>query len=176
MTNKVFIATSLDGYIASRTGSVAWLDDFPNPSNTDYGYHEFIRGIDAIVMGRHTFEKLCCLTEWPYSKKVFVLSNELTEIDPVLVDRAELVNGDLKNLINKLHQRGYHHLYVDGGQTIQRFLKRDLIDELIISTLPILLGEGIPLFKPQLKRIDFQHSSTEVFEGGVVKSHYIRRQ
>ncbi len=172
MTNSVYIATSLDGYIASSNGSLEWLNHFPNPTDSDYGYHEFMDGIDAIVMGRKTFDIVSSFSTWPYSKKVFVLSHSLKDIRPDLVDQVELVSGDLNAIVKKLQQAGYHNLYIDGGQTIQSFLKKNLIDELIISKIPILLGGGIPLFSAEHPMLQFDHCSTEVFEGGLVKSHY----
>lgn len=174
MTNSVYIATSLDGYIATKNGDVSWLDDFPNPTESDYGYFEFINGIDAVVMGRKSYEAVVDIEPWPYEKKVFVLTTSLIEVPPILVDKVEFISGDIKTVVKKLNDRGYKNLFVDGGKTIQSFLKKDLIDELTISTLPILLGEGIPLFACPHDRIDFQHCSTEVFEGGLVKSHYKR--
>ena len=174
MTISVYIATSLDGYIATERGDIAWLEDFPNPTNSDYGYFEFISGIDAIVMGRKTYETVVNMRPWPYDKKVFVLSRSLFEVPPELVDKVEFMSGDIKTIAKKLAERGYKNLYIDGGQTVQGFLKKNLIDELIISTLPIILGKGIPLFSSPHERIDFQHCSTEVFEGGLVKSHYKR--
>jgi dihydrofolate reductase len=172
MTNSVYIATSLDGYIATPNGGIEWLNTFSNPTDSDYGYHEFIDGIDAIVMGRKTFELVSSFSSWPYSKKVFVLSNHLQEIKPELVDRAEVVSGDLNTIVKKLHRDGYQNLYIDGGKAIQSFLKKNLIDELIISKVPIVLGDGIPLFAAQDQMVKFEHCSTEVFEGGLVKSHY----
>ena len=172
MTVSVYIATSLDGYIATPSGGLDWLDNFPNPTNSDYGFLEFIDGIDAIVMGRHTYEIVLNFEPWPYDKKVFVLSNTLQEVPPALVDKVEIVQGDLKAIIKKLATQAYKNLYIDGGKTIQSFLKKNLIDELIISKIPVILGEGIPLFSQQKQIINFEHCSTEVFEGGLVKSHY----
>jgi len=172
MTNSVYIATSLDGYIATSNGDIEWLNNFPNPTGSDFGYHEFIDGIDAIIMGRKTFGMVSTFSPWPYNKKVFVLSHTMKEIRPDLVDQAELVSGDVKTIVKKLHKAGYHNLYIDGGKAIQSFLKKDLIDELIISKIPILLGEGIPLFSADHPMMRFEHCSTEVFEGGLVKSHY----
>ena len=172
MTNSVYIATSLDGYIATTNGGLEWLNSFPNPSDSDYGYHEFMDRVDALVMGRKTFDIVAALTPWPYTKKVFVLSGSLKEVPAVLVDQVEIVNGDISTVVKKLNTRGYHNLYIDGGQTIQAFLRKNLIDELIISKIPLILGEGIPLFSPQDQPLKFEHCSTEVFEGGLVKSHY----
>jgi len=172
MANSVYIATSLDGYIATLNGGVEWLNCLSNPTESDYGYHEFIDGIDAIIMGRKTFEMVSSFSPWPYNKKVFVLSHSMKEVSPALVDQAEVVSGDLNNIVKKLHKAGYHNLYIDGGKTIQSFLKKNLIDELTISKIPILLGEGIPLFSASHAMMQFEHCSTEVFEGGLVKSHY----
>lgn len=172
MTNSVYIATSLDGYIASKNGEVDWINDFPNPSESDYGYFDFISSIDAIVMGRKTFDFVADVIPWPYEKKVFVLSNTLLEVPPVLIDKVEIIRGDLKEIVKKLNKQGYKNLYIDGGKTIQSFLKKNMIDELTISTLPIVLGEGIPLFVSREGIIEFQHCSTVVFDGGLVKSHY----
>jgi dihydrofolate reductase len=172
MTTSVYIATSLDGYIATVSGGLDWLDNFPNPTESDYGFLQFMDGIDAIVMGRNTYEVVLRFEPWPYDKKVFVLSNTLREVPPELVDKVELVHGNLKGIIKKLASQGYKNLYIDGGKTIQSFLKKNLIDELIISKVPVILGEGIPLFSQQSQIINFEHCSTEVFEGGLVKSHY----
>ena len=174
MTNSVYIATSLDGYIATQSDGIAWLNNFPNPTNSDYGYHEFIDSIDAIVMGRRTYELVSTETPWPYQKKVFILSSTLTEVNPEMVDRVEIVTGDVSTIVSKLHQQGYQHLYVDGGATIQSFMKKQLIDELIISKIPVVLGGGVPLFSLLEQPQWFEHCSTEVFEGGLVKSHYRR--
>jgi len=172
MTNSVYIATSLDGYIATTNGGLEWLNSFPNPSDSDYGYHEFMDRVDALVMGCKTFDIVSAFTPWPYTKKVFVLSGSLKEVPAVLVDQVEIVNGDISTVVKKLNKLGYHNLYIDGGQTIQAFLRKNLVDELIISKLPLILGEGIPLFSPQDQTLKFEHCSTEVFEGGLVKSHY----
>jgi len=170
--NSVYIAISLDGYIATPEDGLEWLNTFPNPSDSDYGYHEFMDRIDALVMGRKTFDIVSAFDPWPYTKKVFVLSRSLKEVPAVLVDQVEIVTGDISAVVKKINRQGYNTLYIDGGQTIQAFLKKNLIDELIISKLPIILGEGIPLFTPQGLSIYFEHCSTEVFEGGLVKSHY----
>lgn len=174
MTNYVYIATSLDGFIATPDGGLDWLFDIPNPDQSDYGYSEFMGGIDAIVMGRNTFEKVLTFSDWPYNKPVFVLSNSLTAVPEPIVAQAEIVKGDIKSLVNQLHQRGYQNLYVDGGKTIQSFLKADLIDEMIITRVPILLGNGLPLFGQLDQSIKFNYKKTEVYDNTLVKSFYIR--
>lgn len=172
MPNSVYIATSLDGYIATQQDGLEWLNNFPNPTQSDYGYHEFMDSVDAVVMGRRTYEWVSEVSPWPYDKKVFVLSNTLKEVRAVMVDQVEIVSGDVNSVVNKLNQRGYRNLYIDGGKTIQAFLKKQLVDELIIAKIPVLLGGGIPLFSALNQPQWFEHCSTEVFEGGLVKSHY----
>ncbi len=174
MTNYVYIATSLDGFIATSDGNIDWLLEIPNPEQSDYGYAEFMSGIDGIVMGRNTFEKVLTFDKWAYNKPVFVLSNSLTKLPEEIVDKAEIVSGDIKKLINQLNQQGYRNLYIDGGRVIQSFLKEDLIDEMIITLIPILLGSGFPLFNKLDKRLKFIHKKTEIYNNTLVKSHYIR--
>ncbi len=174
MANYVYIATSLDGFIATSDGGLDWLEESPNPEQTDYGYAEFMNSIDAIVMGRNTFEKVFTFGEWPYEKPVFILSNRLTELPKHLLHKAEIMSGDIKRLVNQLNQRGYQNLYIDGGRVIQSFLQEDLIDEMIITRIPILLGKGFPLFGKLDRHLKFRHKKTEIYNDTQVKSYYIR--
>lgn len=174
MSNHVYIATSLDGFIATSDGGVEWLDSIPHPEDSDYGYAEFMDGMDAILMGRHTFETVMSFGEWPYTKPVFVASSTLTRLPESVAGKAEVVTGDVRTLLESIHRRGYHNLYIDGGITIQRFLEADLIDELIITRIPILLGSGIPLFGTLSQQRTFTHKKTEVFNDTLVQSHYTR--
>lgn len=173
MSNIVYIATSLDGYIATKEGGLDWLHAIPNPTASDFGFADFMQGIDALVMGRNTYEMVLSFGgDWPYSKKVFVLSNSLKNVDYSVKDKAEVINGELSDIVKKLNNMGFNNLYIDGGQTIQGFLKEDLIDELIITKVPIILGDGIPLFNIQEQPLKLEHCSTEVLDAGLVKSHY----
>ncbi|MEM7795822.1 MAG: dihydrofolate reductase family protein [Cyanobacteria bacterium P01_C01_bin.118] len=175
MANYVYIATSLDGFIATPDGGIDWLDEIPNPDQSDFGYGEFMGRVDAIVMGRNSFEKVLTFGTWPYEKPVFVLSHTLDHIPENLTDKAEIISSDkIKTLVEKLNQRGYHNLYVDGGRTIQSFLAEDLIDGMTITRVPILLGDGIPLFGKLITQLKFQHQKTELFNNTLVKSFYIR--
>ena len=177
MSNIVFIASSLDGYIADKDGGLDWLKSIPNPDNLDMGWVNFIDRIDALVMGRKTFEKVCSFDcEWPYSKPVFVLRNSLKSIPEGYAEKAEPINGSLSEVIEKIHQRGHKHLYIDGGITVQSFLKEDLIDELIITIIPILLGGGTPLFGELSDQMEFEHVKTEVFLNAIVQNHYRRKK
>lgn len=161
MTNHVYIATSLDGYIATPDGGLDWLCATPNPDDDDYGYAEFIAGIDAIVMGRKTFEKALAFDSWPYTKPVF-LTNSLVQLPEAVENKAKKVKGDLKELVQQLNETEYGNLYIDGGSIIRSFLAEDLIDELTITSIPVLLGSGIPLFIQLSNTLTFKHQRTEV--------------
>ena len=175
--NKVFIATSLDGYIADRDGGIDWLQLIPNPGHYDMGFKNFMEKVDAIVMGRTTFELVCSFEmEWPYPVPVFVMSRTLSSIPVGFSDKAELVIGTLSEILESIHQKGHNRLYVDGGQTIQSFLQEDLIDEITLTTIPILLGGGVPLFSvlPEALELELVHS--EVWLNEIVQSHYRRKK
>lgn len=162
--NYVFIARSLDGYIADKNGGLDWLNSIPNPDQLDMGYGNFIKQVDAIVMGRVTFETVCSFDmDWPYTIPVFIMSRTINSIPEEYRDKVKLVKGSLAEILEEIHQQGYSQLYIDGGTTIQGFLKEDLIDELIITTIPILLGGGSPLFSDLPRQAEFEHQKTEVF-------------
>jgi dihydrofolate reductase len=178
MPNIVYIATSIDGYIAREDGSIDWLMELPNPDHSDYGFSVFMNRVDGIIMGRKTFGTVLGFNPWPYphSKRVFVLSNSLSELPITLSENIEIVKGDLKKIIESLKGRGFNNLYIDGGKTIQSFLKEDLIDEMIITRIPILLGAGIPLFEKNDMELEFEHIETEVHNDMLAKSKYIRKR
>ena len=174
-TNRVFIATSLDGYIADKNGGIDWLNTTPNPDNLDMGYGEFTSQIDALVMGRTTFETICAFDmDWPYDKPVFVLSKTLKEIPDNYKDKAILTKGTLTEVLDQIHQRGFLHLYIDGGKTIQSFLEEDLIDDMIITVIPILLGGGIPLFSKLSDELEFACTESRVFLDKIVQNRFAR--
>ncbi len=175
--NIVFIAKSLDGYIAGKNGDLDWLHMIPNPENNDMGYMDLMKDVDAIVMGRTTFETVCGFDgPWPYSKHVFVLSNSLNEVPNELIDKVTLTKGSPQEILNTIHEKGYSNVYIDGGRTIQDFLKADLIDELRITTIPILLGGGFPLFGDLDKPMEFEHILSKVFLNQIVQDHYRRKK
>ncbi len=175
--NSVFIATSLDGYIADKNGGIDWLHSMPNPDNDDMGYVEFNKKIDALVMGRTTFETVVGFdVDWPYSKPVFVLSNKLKEIPESHKDKAFLVKGTLTEILEQIHKKGLNRLYVDGGTTIRNFLKEDLIDEMILTTIPILLGGGSSLFTELPNELKFELIGTKIYLNQITQSHYKRKR
>jgi len=174
--NSVFIATSLDGYIADKNGGIDWLHSIPNPNNNDLGYVEFTKNIDALVMGRTTFETVCGFDiDWPYKKPVFVLSNTLNEMPESYKGKAFLVKGSLHEILEQIHHKGYYRLYIDGGATIQSFLKEDLIDEMLITIIPIVLGGGYPLFSELSKELEFELIESKIFLNQMNQNHYKRK-
>ena len=175
MKNSVFIATSLDGFIAGKNNELDWLSTFPEIDHIDTGFNDFTAGIDALLMGRTTFEVVAGFEgEWFYKKPVFVWSNSLTEVPKNLKNKAFIVKGSIKEVLSEVHNKGFHSLYIDGGKTIQSFLKEDLIDEMIITTIPVLLGSGIPLFGELPKQLVFECVKSTMFLDKVIQNHFIR--
>ena len=175
MSNIVFIATSLDGYIADKNGSLDWLNEIEPVASGDMGYNDHMERIDALVMGRNTLEMVLSFDiEWPYHKPVYVLSNTLSQVPLGYEDKVFLIKGPLKDVIKQLHLKGLKNLYIDGGITIQNFLKEDLIDEIIITSIPILLGGGASLFGELEKPLHFEHLKSERFDNAIIQNHYRR--
>jgi dihydrofolate reductase len=175
MMVKVFIAVSLDGYIADHHGSVDFLYKYPEPEGEDMGYHHFISTIDALVMGRKTFETVLTFgVEWPYSRPVYVWTSELKDIPSSLKDKVYLINGTPASIVEELSSLNHINLYIDGGKTIQSFLNEDMVDEMIITTIPVLLGSGIPLFSNTNKPLYFNCIESRSFSHGVTQSRYKR--
>lgn len=175
--NSVFIGCSLDGFIADKNDGLEWLDVVPNPDKEDSGYYAFVERIDAFVMGRRTFETVLGFGDWHFTRHVFVLSRSLQEVPQHLTGKVTIVNGSLNEVLQQLHGKGYYRLYIDGGQTIQAFMAEDLIDELILTRIPVVLGGGIPLFGllPQMQW--FEHKATHLYLGNqLVQSHYQRKR
>jgi dihydrofolate reductase len=172
MKASVYIATSLDGFIARPDGDIDWLGE-PSKDGEDYGYQKFIDTVDFLVMGRNTYEKVLSFgQQWPYSKPVVVLTSRLLKVPDELAKSVETMSGSPADVVDELSKRGVEHLYVDGGKTIQTFLNADLIQRIIITRIPVLLGEGIPLFGPLNKDIRLMHVETRAFADGIVQCEY----
>lgn len=173
MRASVFIATSLDGYIARPDGSIDWLPA-PDPGgDEDYGYRAFIDSVDVLVMGRHTYETALGFEAWPYAgTPVVVLSHRPLDVPDALAGSVERMAGPPAAIIRRLAGRGAEHLYVDGGQTIQGFLAAGCIDRLIITVVPVLLGDGLPLFGPLPHDVPLTHVATQSFPSGLVQHRY----
>ena len=176
MANFVYIATSLDGYIAGQKGEIDWLDSFPDPDTpeSDFGYGEFINRVDALLMGKNTFDKVLTFGEWPYEKRVFVLSHSLKEVPAHLTGKVQIVSGEIEEVLQDLSDQGYKDLYIDGGKVIRDFLRKDLIEEMYITRLPILLGQGIPLFGKMNNPVRFNKVESIVLNKYLVMSRYAK--
>ena len=175
--NKVFIAASIDGYIADRNGSIEWLNDIENPEGLDLGFIPFMKQIDAIVMGRNTFDVVCGFdVDWPYAVPVFVLSSTIKQLSPEWDGKVQLLKGPVNEIVSTINKLGYHRLYIDGGRTIQQFLESDCIDELIITTIPVVLGGGFPLFSKLPEALHFELKESQVLLNQLVQSSYKRKR
>ena len=170
MIVSVFIGTSVDGFIARQNGS---FDFLPEGGGEPHGYHEFMASVDTLVIGRKTFEAVLGLPAWPYgTKKVVVLSSKAVDFSAVRESAIEWMDGSPAEIVATLAAKGSKHVYVDGGITIQRFLREGLIQRLIITRVPVLIGEGIPLFGSLPRDVRLRHVATEQYKSGLVKSEY----
>jgi dihydrofolate reductase len=170
MTVSVFIGTSVDGFIARPNGN---LDFLPVGGGEPHGYLEFMASVDALVIGRKTFETVLAFTTWPYGdKRVVVLSGRPLDFSAVRGGVVEQMAGTPAEIVSKLAASGAHHLYVDGGITIQRFLREGMVQRLIITRVPVLIGEGIPLFGTLPHDIRLRHVATQHYPSGLVKTEY----
>jgi len=170
MMVSVFIGTSVDGFIARTNGE---LDFLPAGGGEPHGYKEFMAGVDALVIGRKTFETVLGFPEWPYgSKRVVVLSSQPVDLSGVRGGVVERMAGPPAEIVAKLASTGAQQLYVDGGITIQGFLRAALIQRLIITRVPVLIGEGIPLFGTLPHDLRLRHVATRHYPSGLVQSEY----
>lgn len=170
MNASVFVGTSLDGFIARADGE---LDFLPPGGGESHGYDEFMATVDALVIGRKTFETVLAFGDWPYGQKpVFVLSSRpLAPAPPGAT--VERMSGAPADIVSQLEARGIGHVYVDGGVTIQGFLRAGLIQRLIITRVPVLIGRGIPLFGPIERDVPLRHVATRPYASGLVQSEYV---
>ena len=168
---SVYIAVSLDGFIARKNGDLDWLPA-GEEGGEDFGYGEFMSTVDYIVMGRNTFEKVLTFGGWHYDKNVIVLTSRDLTIPSELADKAEVLHLSPRELIHEMERRGAKNTYLDGGVTIQRFLRESLVDEMTITTIPILLGEGLPLFGKLDNDVKLELVKSESFKNGFVQNKY----
>jgi dihydrofolate reductase len=170
MTASVFVGTSVDGFIARANGD---FDFLPEGGGEPHGYNEFMASVDAIVIGRKTFEKVLSMEAWPYGdKRVVILSSRPLDLSAAVGGVVEQMAGPPAEIVSQLAARGLHHLYIDGGITIQGFLRAGLIQRLIITRVPVLIGEGIPLFGTLPRDVRLRHVATRHYPSGLVQSEY----
>lgn len=173
ITGHVFIATSLDGFIARQDGDIGWLLERDDPTE-DHGYERFIADIDVIVMGRGTYEAIRHLSPWPYDRPVLLLSATLRQADlpPEHAGKLRITDQSPQAAMAMLAAEGYRRAYIDGGRVIQSFLRAGLIADLVITRVPVLLGQGRSLFGASGPEIALVHEQTESFASGLVQSRY----
>lgn len=172
MKASVFIACSLDGFIAHEDGGLDWLPVPAGPDDEDYGYKAFEDTVDVIVMGRNTFDIVQAFESWPYRKPVVVLTHRPLPLPPKLPRSVEAMEGPPAEVVARLRDRGARHLYVDGGRTIQAFLAAGLIQRIVVTRVPVLLGRGIPLFGALPADVRLGHVATRSYPTGLVQSEY----
>lgn len=170
MKVSVFVGVSVDGFIARTDDRLDFL--FVKP-DVDNGYGAFLAKIDALVIGRGTFDFVCKLEEWPYGKKlVIVLSRTPKRIKIPKGAHCEAMRATPRQVVFRLAKRGVSHIYVDGGKTIQGFLRAGLVDRMTITRVPVLIGKGIPLFGSVPRDIRLRHEKTRTLRNGMVQTEY----
>lgn len=170
MKLSVFCGVSVDGFLARPDGGLDFLD---TPGQGPHGFEEFYGSVDVVVMGRNTFEVVLGFGAWPYAKKpVFVLSSRAVDFSSVAGGFVEQLSGEPAEIMTQLEERGFQHAYIDGGITIQRFLAAGVLNRLVITRVPVLIGEGIPLFGRLPRDVALRHVATRTYEGGLVQSEY----
>jgi len=176
---SVYIATSLDGYIARKNDDIEWLDEASAgvPEGEDCGYGELMKTVDLLVLGRRSYDKVLSFGKWPYVEQaVHVLSSKPIRFPDHIPDKVSCSSETPLELCERLSAEGVQHIYIDGGQTIQRFLAAGLVDEITITMIPVLLGDGIPLFGPLPSDINLSCLSATRFDFGFVQLKYGVRQ
>lgn len=169
MEVSVFVGTSVDGFLAREDGAL----DFLPAESEEHGYEAFIASVDVIVIGRNTYDTVLRFPEWPYgSKPVVVLSGRPIPAPPAADAVVELMSGEPRDVVARLAERGAGHLYVDGGITVQGFLRAGLVTRLVITRVPVLIGGGIPLFGPLPRDVRLEHVATRQYPSGLVQSEY----
>jgi len=170
MNASVFVGASVDGFIARPNGGLDWL---PAGGGEEHGYEAFMASVDALVIGRNTYETVLGFDAWPYGEKpVFVLSTRPLPPAPAGAV-VEHMAGEPADIVSRLAARGFRHAYVDGGITIQRFLRAGLIQRLIVTRVPVLIGSGIPLFGELPRDVLLRHVATRQYPSGLVQSEYV---
>jgi dihydrofolate reductase len=172
-TGHVFMALSLDGFVARKDGGVDWLSKYQSEGE-DNGFGAFMDSVDGLVMGRASYQNVLTFGEWFYTKPVVVMSRTLSDDDipRKIKDRVRLSAKTPEDLMAELDKEGWKRAYVDGGRIVQSFLSAGLIEDLTLTRVPILLGAGIPLFGTLTKDVDLEHVETHSFPSGLVTSKY----
>lgn len=171
---EVFIATSLDGFIARPDGDIHWLTSRPVPEGEDFGYAAFLDGIGAMVMGRESFEKVVTFPEWPYKTPVVVLSRtpDRVAVPAALRGNVRVSDKPLRAVLEELGAEGVTRVYIDGGQTIRSFLAEGLVRRMIVTLIPVLLGQGRPLWGHGSGDVNLTLVTSRSWDNGFVQVEY----
>jgi dihydrofolate reductase len=169
MECSVFVGVSVDGFMARRDGRYDFL---PTDGGEEHGYSAFIASVDAVVMGRGTFDIVLGFDRWPFRQPVIVLTSRACDAELPADAAIDFMAGEPTEIVVRLAARGLKHLYVDGGITIQRFLNAGLIDHATITRVPVIIGDGIPLFGPTGRDIQLRHVETRTYRSGLVTTEY----
>lgn len=166
----VYIACSMDGYIAGPNDDLGFLHKVEKPGE-DYGYGQFIESIDTVIMGRKTYEKVMSMvSEFPHASRECYVMTSTPRMDS---GKTTFYTGDLRQLVVMLTQQNGRDIFIDGGaEIINSLMKDNLVDEFIISTVPVILGDGTPLFKGGRPEADLEFVSVRHFDTGLVQLHY----
>jgi dihydrofolate reductase len=171
MKLSVFCGVSVDGFLARRDDT---FDFLLAGEQVPHGFEEFLASVDVVVMGRRTFEvvlKLGHLATYG-EKPMMVLSSRPLDFSSVKGGKLEQISGEPAGIVKQLKSRGFKHAYIDGGITIQRFLASGVVDRLVITRVPVLIGDGVPLFGPLPRDISLRHIATRSYNDGLVQSEY----
>jgi dihydrofolate reductase len=169
MECSVFVGVSVDGFMARHDGR---FDFLPADGGEEHGYSAFIASVDAVVMGRKTFDIVRAFDRWPFRQPVIVLTTRAGDAEPPANAAVEFMAGEPAEIVARLAARGMKHLYVDGGITIQRFLNAGLIDHATITRVPVIIGDGVPLFGRTDRDIRLRHVETRTYGSGLVTTEY----
>ncbi|HEY5799733.1 MAG TPA: dihydrofolate reductase family protein [Burkholderiaceae bacterium] len=171
---SVYCATSIDGYIARRDGALDWLDAANAVPNEDYGYAAFMDTVDTVLLGRGTYDKVLEMGWWPYApRRVVVLTSRPLPRSPHAVETHD---GPLKPLLARLGEQGSKRVYLDGGAAVRGGLREDVVDDMIVSVMPVLLGDGLPLFGPGTPELAWRSSSVRQYGEGLMQLRWERRR
>lgn len=178
ITTSVYIATTLDGFIAREDGSIDWLMEANAtvPPGEDCGYAEFMSTVDVLIMGKNTYEQVADFEPWPYEgRRVVVLTSRDFTFRKGLGIRLERSSEAPRELLNRLSSEGCKHAYVDGGKVIQSFMSQGLIDRITLTTIPVLIGQGRSLFGRMPGDIKLKLTQSKSYEFGFTQSTYLAR-
>lgn len=167
MKTSAFLAMSLDGFIAGKNHELDWLDSV-NSTNEDYGYSAFFESVDCLFIGRNTFNKVLEFDQWPYGNKNVYVRTKTNSLHP----SVKILSGDLTENIKSIFSDGCKHIYLDGGQLVMDAIRLNQIDQLTISIIPIILGDGIRLFNHHPKLINLKLISSRSYQSGLVQNIY----